>query len=186
MPTPRLLVVAFAAATVIATLAPAGAQTSPKPSGTPHPLPTPHLPTHPLHTEYLVEVNKKGQAVKVKPVLVSAMPGFNTMTFGNAQQMWIRKQDGSATVGTFKVWYDYDPKTHMISRNFSLVSTGGTWGDEEGLANQIIDLAKKEAAQDAASQAAAEEKARKNLQNYQNLNQIIGQPTPAPSPTPTI
>ena len=129
MPIARLLGAVFAAATVVATLAPAGAQTSSSPAPHPVALPSPHLPTHPLHAEYVVEVNKKGQVVKVKSGAVTNVPAFNTETYGNALQMWIRKPDGSATVGLFKVTYDYDPKTHLVKRNVSLVSAGGRWGD---------------------------------------------------------
>lgn len=181
----RLLVAAFAAASVVATLAPASAQTSPKPSGSPHPvaLPSPHLPTHALHAEYVVEVNKKGQVVKVKSGTVTNIPTFNTETYGNALQMWIRKPDGTATVGLFKVTYDYDPSNHMVKRNVSLISTGGDWGDTEGAATVMLEMAKKEAAQDAASQQKAEENARKNLPS---LNEIMGAPSPKPSPTATI
>ncbi|MBV8490258.1 MAG: hypothetical protein JO199_06995 [Candidatus Eremiobacteraeota bacterium] len=186
MPIARSLVAAFAAAIALATLAPAQAATpSPAPKGSAHPvaIPTPHLPTHKLHAEYVVEVNKKGQVVKVKSGVATNVPAFNTETYGNALQMWIRHQDGTATVGLFKVTYDYDPATQKVARNVTLISAGGTWGDEEGAANKMIDDAKKQAAADAASQAEAEAKARKNLPS---LNQITGQPTPKPSPTPTL
>ena len=92
---------------------------------TPAPKPKPtrvviHLPNVPLHTEVVVEVNKKGQVVRVKSTKPSKIASFNVQTYGNALQMWIRKPDGSATVGLYRVTYDYDPKTQNVTRHIAL------------------------------------------------------------------
>src|SRR5271155_1312588 len=137
------------ATTFVAACAPAVAATpSPKPSASPRPplvLPTPNMPKIPLHSEFTVEVIAKGQVVRVKTAKGTKVPMFNAWTYGNVLQMWIRHPDGSAEVGLYKVTYDYDPNTKKIERVPSLVSAGGTWGNEEGAANQMIDVARKEA-----------------------------------------
>ena len=181
----RLFVAATMATTLAATLAPASA--APKPTPTPaghYPaIPLPKLPTKPLHAEYVVEVNKHGQVVKIKSASATTNSTFNTQTFGNAQQMWIRRPDGTAVVGLFKVTYDYNPSTQKIARHVSFVSAGGDWGDAEGAANVMIDAARKAAQAQAAAQAANQAKERANLPSF---NQITGKPTPTPHPTPTI
>ena len=139
---------------------------------------TPHytLPTVPLHTEAVVEVNKKGQVVRIKSTKTCKVPSFNIQTFGNALQMWIRRPNGTAQVGLYRVSYDYDPKTHGVTRSIALVSAGGNWGDEEGAANVMIENARKTAAAD---------RQREEEQNAKlpSLNQIRGA-TPSPKPSP--
>jgi hypothetical protein len=165
----------------LALCAPALADTSPKPSGSPHAIriPPPHLPPVPLHAEYAVEVNKHGQVVRIKSGRGTKYATFNAQTYGNALQMWIRKADGTAVVGLFKVTYDYNPKTHAVARRISLISTGGSWGNEPGAANVMIDTAKKEAAQ--AYKQQQEQRAK-----LPSLNIITGGKTPSPSPLPTL
>jgi hypothetical protein len=138
---------------------------------------TPHytLPTVPLHTEAVVEVNKKGQVVRIKSTKTCKIQSFNIQTFGNALQMWIRRPNGTAQVGLYRVSYDYDPKTHGVTRSIALVSAGGNWGDEEGAANVMIEQARKTAAED--RQREAEQNAK-----LPSLNQIRGAPSPKPSP----
>jgi hypothetical protein len=146
------------------------------PNAVPTTLPTPNMPNFPIHTEFVVEVNKMGQVVRVKSGVQSKVPMFNAWTYGNVLQMWIRHPDGTAVVGLFKVTYDYDPKTKKVTRMPSLISAGGTWGDEEGAANQMIDIARKEAAEhQKQAQAAAS--------SLPSLQEIRGQ-SPIPSPTP--
>lgn len=169
----------------VAPCAPAFAATTPTPSAPPHtssaahPAPQetpPKLPNIPLHTEYTVEVNKMGQVVRVTSRKPSKVVTFNVQTYGNALQMWIRRSDGTAQVGLFRVTYDYDPKTQKVSRGITLISAGGNWANDEGAANVMIDTAKKEAEE---AQRAQEEQ-KKNLPS---LNQIRGF-SPGPSPTP--
>jgi hypothetical protein len=163
---------------LIATAAPALAATpSPKPTATPR-VPksvTITQPTVPLHTEFLVKVNKKGQVVSSTAVVKCKSATVNTMTFGNSLQMWIRKADGTAEVGTYRVTYDYNPKAHTINRKISLVSAGGSWGDKPGAATSMMDTAKREYLE-------AQKKQQEQIKNLPSLNTITGTPHPSASP----
>jgi len=97
----------------------------------------------PLHTEFVVEVNKKGQVVRVKSGKSTPNYTYNAQTYGNVLQMWIRHPDGTAQVGLYRVAYDYDPKTHGIRRGITLLKAGGTWGDKQGAADQMMTIFKK-------------------------------------------
>jgi hypothetical protein len=170
-----------AARSFAATPAPGGSHGAPPgvaPAGS-HGLPSAHLPTVPLHTEVVVEVNKKGQVVRVKSTKPSKMQGFNLETYGNALQMWIRKPDGTAEVGLYRVIYDYDPKTKKVTRRIALVSLGGNWGDDPGAANVMMDMAKKQAAE-------AEKQAKQHNTQLPSLNEIRGAPTPSPVHNATL
>jgi hypothetical protein len=138
--------------------------------------PLPQPPKVPLHTEFVVEVNAKGQVVRVKSAKASSDALFNTQTNGNVLQMWIRHPDGSAEVGLYRVSYDYDPKTQKISRNIAIVSRGGNWGNEPGAATVMVDTAKREYEQ-------AQQQQQQMRDNLPPLESIIGG-TPTPSPTP--
>ena len=148
------------------------AATSPAPQATPK-LVGPDIPKVKLHTEFNVEVNKKGQVVKVESGKTSKDHYFNEHTLGNALQMWIRHEDGTAEVGLYRVSYDYDPETKNVARTIALVKLGGDWGDKEGAALGMINDA------EAASKAWEEYQARQN-KNLPGLDQITGTPTPHP------
>jgi hypothetical protein len=141
-------------------------------AATPAPLPTPKLPPTPLHTEFVVEVNAKGQVVQVQHKKGCSNLFFNAQTYGNVLQMWIRHPDGSAEVGLYKVTYDWNPATKMVYRNISLVQTGGDWGDKPGAATLMMQKADEEA-------HAAQQQAQ-NLPPLENI--VNGTPAPAPSP----
>jgi hypothetical protein len=165
-----------------ATPAPSGSHGAPPgsvPGGGAHGLSAAHLPTVPLHTEVVVEVNKKGQVVRVKSTKPSKMQGFNLETYGNALQMWIRKPDGTAEVGLYRVIYDFDPKTKKVTRRIALVSLGGNWGDDPGAANVMMDMAKKQAAE-------ARQQAKAHNTQLPSLNEIRGAPTPSPAHNATL
>jgi hypothetical protein len=163
-------------------LAATGAQAATTPTPKPSPRPSAiiiHLPTTTLHSEVVVEVNKKGQVVRVKSTKPSKLRSFNVQTYGNALQMWIRKPDGTATVGLYRVTYDYNPKTQDVTRRVSLISTGGNWGNDPGAATVMMDLAKK--------QAAAAHKAQEQQNGkLPSLNEIRGGSTPHPTPAATL
>ncbi len=168
---------------LLASAAPSLAATTPKPSPAAKPTPVViHLPNTPLHTDVIVEVNKKGQVVRVKSTKPSKVRSFNIQTFGNALQMWIRKPDGSAQVGLYRVSYDYNPKNQQVTRRVSLVSAGGSWGDQEGAADVMMELAKKQAA------AAQKRQQQQQEQTKQlpSLNEIRGKATPKPTPAATL
>ena len=152
------------------------AAATPPPTSGQSAMPSIKLPTVPLHTEFLVEVNKKGQVVKSKPSKLSKVETFNLMTYGNTLQMFIRKEDNTATVGLFRVTFDYDPKTKKVSRNVALVTPGGNWGDEEGAATVMYQDAERQL-QDALK------KQQQQSESLPSLKQIRGE-SPAPSATP--
>jgi hypothetical protein len=135
----------------------------------------PRLPNTPLHTEVTVEVNKKGQVVRITSTKPCKVGSFNVQTFGNALQMWIRRPDGTAQIGLYRVTYDYDPKTQNVARHISLVKAGGGWADAPGAANVMMENVRKEA---------AEQQRRAQEQNAKlpSLNEIRGV-TPSPKPT---
>jgi hypothetical protein len=173
------------AASFSATLGTAAAATpSPAPKGTPRIVI--RLPTIPLHTEVVVEVNKKGQVVRVKSTKPSKVQSFNVQTYGNALQMWIRRPDGTAQVGLYRVTYDYNPKTATVTRRVSIVSAGGTWGNDPGAALVMTQMAKEQAAAaEAAWRKAQEQQAQQNAK-LPSLNDIRGVKTPKPTPAATL
>lgn len=160
------------------------------------PAPTPRatriivrLPTVPLHSEVVVEVNKKGQVVRVKSTKPSKSAPFNLKTYGNALQMWIRKcqTEGGETkcegvVGLYRVTYDYDPKNGKVTRKVALISPGGSWANDEGAANVMMQMLQK---QEEAAQAAAR-KAQESNGKLPSLNEIRGAPTAKPTHAPTL
>jgi hypothetical protein len=170
---PRAVALAFSVL-AIASAVPSVAAT-PAPKSTPHPLATPKLPTVPLHSEFLVEVNSKGQVAHVKYAKGTGEkdPFFNMMTLGNVEQMWIRRPDGTAEVGVYRVTYDYSPKTHHVARNIAIVSTGGSWGDDPGMATQMIQDAERR----------AQEEAKREGKSLPPLQSIVG-PSSSPSAKP--
>jgi hypothetical protein len=133
------------------------------------------LPKVPLHVEVAVEVNKRGQVVRVQSTKPCKVQGFNIQTYGNALQMWIRHPDGTAQVGLYRVTYDYDPKSQQVTRRVALISAGGNWANEPGAATVMINLAEKQAEE-------AQRKAEEQNTRLPSLNQIRGVP---PSPKPT-
>lgn len=186
---------AAATAAVLAVLAaPHPAAAAPSPS--PGPKTTRiviHLPKYPLHSEVVVEVNSKGQVVRIKSVKPSKLLSFNYQTYGNALQMWIRKcheQGGTnactAEVGLYRVTYDYDPKTTNVTRRVAIISHGGSWGNEPGAATVMMDMFRKQA--EAAAEQERKAQAQQQQQNSKlpSLNQIRGVATPKPTQPPTL
>lgn len=166
------LLQAMLLATITAiSIAPAHAAT-PAPKATPK-LVGPNVPKVPLHTEWVVEVNKKGQVVKVETGKTCKDHFFNEHTLGNALQMWIRKPDGSAEVGLYRVSYDYEPRTHGVFRNIEFLKAGGNWGDKQGAALGMINDAN-------AQQKAWEEFQARQNKNLPSLDKITSTPTPHP------
>lgn len=154
----------------------------------PAPMPTPKLPNRALHSSIMVEVNKRGQVVRItKGGQLSHDSVFDTMTIGNALQMWIRRPDGSAVTGLFRVNYDYDPHTHNVSRHVALVSAGGNWANESGAATKMVNAAKQET-REAYQRMKADERHRE-AESAKHLPDIhaavkrgLAKPTPTPHP----
>jgi hypothetical protein len=137
-------------------------------------VPHPPVPTVPLHTEFVVEVNAKGQVVRVKSAKGCKDLTYNAQTYGNVLQMWIRHPDGTAEVGLYRVTYDYDPKTKRVHRGIAIVQSGGSWANEEGAADNMMDTATREA-----EAARMQQDQGKSLPP---LNAIVGKPSPSASP----
>jgi len=142
-------------------------------------VPHPPVPKVAEHTEFVVEVNAKGQVVRVKSAKGTGAKDefFNAQTYGNVLQMWIRHPDGSAEVGLYKVTYDYDPHTKKVYRRVSLIQSGGNWGNDKGAATEMMETADRESKEAQKAQERAQSK------NLPPLNIIVG-PTPSPSAQP--
>jgi hypothetical protein len=162
---------------------PIAALAAPQPK--PVPFPTPNLPAHALHSAIDVEVNGKGQVVRIKGGQLSHDSVFDTMTIGNALQMWIRRPDGSALVGLYRVKYDYDPRTHNVARHVDLISAGGNWGNEMGAATRMVAAAKKET-QEAYARMQAQEKHRQaeSAKHLPDIKAAVKRALAKPTPTP--
>jgi hypothetical protein len=155
------------------------------PCATPAPVPTPNLPTRSLHTVIEVEVNDRGQVVRIKGGELSHDSVFDTMTIGNALQMWIRHPDGSATAGLFRVTYDYDPHTHNVARHVALISAGGSWANESGAATKMVQKAQRET-RAAYERMKAQEKQREaeSAKHLPDINAAVKRALASPTSSP--
>jgi hypothetical protein len=135
------------------------------------------LPKVPLHTEYIVAVNKLGQVTHVISGKVSKDKTYNLQTYGNAMQAFIRTADGKAISGRYKLTYDYSPKTTRVHREVALVATGTVDANAPGAVTRMYaDVRKhqKAAAKATSTPPAAPTPARTAAQ------------TPGPQPTGTF
>ncbi|HEV3155279.1 MAG TPA: hypothetical protein VGZ02_15830 [Candidatus Baltobacteraceae bacterium] len=169
---------AFFAACVFASTTPAWS------AGSPKPLATPRLPTRPLHARLIVEVNRKGQVVRVPHGDLSGDRTFDLIVLGNAMQMWIRHPDGSAETGTYSVTYDYNPKTHDLTRHPAILSRGGTWANAPGAATNIVnDLMRQQQALEQYRALKAKNEAEK-AKNLPDINAAVRRAMSKPSASP--
>lgn len=150
----------------------------------PMPMPSPNLPPKALHVQLLVEVNKRGQVVRVEHGTLSGDRSFDTMTLGNAMQMWIRHPDGSAQTGLYRVTYDYNPRTHDVARVPAMIRPGGNWANKPGAASLIIQDARQQV-QKAEARLRAEQQKREqqNAKNLPDINAAVKRSMASPSPT---
>jgi hypothetical protein len=162
---PALTLAALIAASAVASAA------TPKPTPTPIDLrkvtPKRLFPKARLHTEFIVEVNKRGQVTRIRSGNGSADPTFNAQTYGNALQAFIRTPDGNAISGVYRLTYDYDPKTSNVHRDVALMWPGGVDANAEGAAIRMMKVAAKPRPTVRAAKLAAT-------------------PTPAPRPAPSV
>jgi hypothetical protein len=114
------------------------------------------LPKVPLHTEYVVAINRLGQVTKIISGKPSKDATFNMQTSGNALQAFIRTPDDKAIPGTYRLTYDYNPATTRVRRNVSLVHEGGVDVNARGAALLMMDDVQKFAKAHPATAAAAE------------------------------
>ncbi len=68
-----------------------------------------------LHASYVVETNASGKVIRVATVAESTNASFNQRTYGMARQTIIRQP------GTYKLTYDYHPRTKQTTRSVSLL-----------------------------------------------------------------
>lgn len=138
------IAVAFAAA-----LTPLGTQAATPAPHASHPAridltkvqPKSLLPKRAEHQEYIVEINKYGQVARVRSEHGNGDPTFNAQTYGNALQAFIRTPDGHVILGTYRLTYDFDPKTARVRRDVTLVRQGGVNGDAQGAALDLMSKA---------------------------------------------
>jgi hypothetical protein len=96
-----------------------------------------------LHVEYTVEINKLGQVARVRTVKPSHNQPFDEKTYGNALQAFIRTPEGQVVVGTYKLIYDYDPRTMRVRRDVALVKAGGVDPEAKGAATDMMEIARR-------------------------------------------
>jgi hypothetical protein len=97
------------------------------------------------HSEFVVEVNKKGQVARVRAGKYSSDAAFNAMTYGNALQVFIRTPDGRAVPGTYRLNYDYDPKSRNVRRTVTLLRAGGVDPNAIGAVNAMAEINRRRA-----------------------------------------
>ena len=98
------------------------------------------------HCEFVVEVNRKGQVTRVRSGRTAHDPNFNAITYGNALQAFIRTPDGRAIAGVYRLTYDYNPADRSVRRGVELLHPGGVNPNAPGAVDQMIHLARSEAA----------------------------------------
>ena len=89
-------------------------------------------PTTAQHAEYTVEVNRKGQVIRVRSAKHASDPSFDARLYGNALQVFIRRPDGTALAGVYVLTYDYNPRTKQVTRHVALLQAGGVNPDALG------------------------------------------------------
>jgi len=135
----------------------------------------PPYPTKPMHAAYTVETNKEGQVVRVRSAETSKDTWFDTMTYGNSLQAFIRHPDGTAVAGVYKLIYDYSPQTKKVTRNVELLQAGGVDPNAKGAV--YVELEKD--AKWHAEQAAKAHPAPTSNAKLPDFSQIV-----SPSPKP--
>ncbi len=101
------------------------------------------LPKTKLHSEFIVDVNKLGQVSRIRSMKSSGDTTFNTQTYGNAQQAFIRKPDGRVVVGEYKMTYDFNPATGRVHREATLYKRGGVDPNAKGLVTEMEAIARR-------------------------------------------
>jgi hypothetical protein len=100
----------------------------------------PHTPATAVHTEFVVEVNGKGQVTRVRSGKSCPDLAFNAMTYGNALQAFIRTADGRSIPGVYRLAYDYNPKTKKVSRSVALIHAGGVDPNRIGAVDEMAQV----------------------------------------------
>jgi hypothetical protein len=141
---PALIVAALLAASAVASAAtPAPKAGAPARINVQQLQPKEIFPKAKLHVEVMVEINKYGQVARVRSIKPSHDEQFDAHMYGNALQAFIRTPDGHVVLGTYRLTYDYDPKTQAIKRDVALVKTGGVNPNAKGAANDMMEIARR-------------------------------------------
>lgn len=114
----------------------------------------PRVPRAAEHTEFVVEVNRKGQVSRVRSGKPSGDGAFNTMTLGNALQAYIRTSDGKAIAGIYRLSYDYRPDSKRVRRSVAFIRAGGVDANEPGAVDRMAEIARRGHASPAPSPSA--------------------------------
>jgi hypothetical protein len=125
------------------------------------------------HSAYVIEVNGKGQVSKVRSSVSSGNQQFDAMTYGNVIQTFVRKPDGTAVAGVYRMNYDYDPKTKNVKRSVTLLQTGGVNANAVGLVDRMAEANK-----------VAAEKVRKAMEARNKPVENVPLPFLSPTPAP--
>jgi hypothetical protein len=138
------------------------------------------LPKVRLRAEFTVETNKLGQVTRVRKVAPSHNPTFDAQTYGNALQAFIRTPEGNAVPGTYKLSYDYDPKTGRVKRDVQLVRAGGVNENARGAALDMLSkVHKRPSPSPPANSSTPAPRASVDNSRLPDLNSIM-KPTPSP------
>ena len=139
------------------------------------------LPKSKLHTEFVVETNKFGQVTRVRSGKSSPSASFNTQTYGNALQAFIRTPDGHAIAGSYRLTYDYDPHTERVRRDVALIKAGGVNPNAKGAALELMELARKyshDVTKEQQQQRQPQPAPSVNLKRLPDLPQVMNTPHP--------
>ena len=112
----------------------AGAAAAPAPAGQ-----VLYVPKQAVHSTFVIEVNGKGQVSRVRSRVTSGDRRFDGMTYGNVVQTFVRKPDGSAVPGVYRMTYAFDPKTKNVRRTVVLIAAGGVNPAAESLVDRMAE-----------------------------------------------
>jgi hypothetical protein len=102
-------------------------------------------PKQPQHTEFVVEVNGKGQVSRVRSGKHSHDARFDALTYGNAVQTFIRTTEDKSIPGVYLLSYDYDPKRLMVHRSVRQLQAGGVNAAAPGIVEVFAEINRRNA-----------------------------------------
>jgi len=108
-------------------------------------MPPPYFPKKVEHAAFVIEVNKTGQVAKVRSQQASGDRRFDVMVAGNVVQTFVRRPDGTAVPGVYRMRYDYNPKTKRVRRTVTLISAGGVDPNAEGIVERMAEINRRSA-----------------------------------------
>jgi hypothetical protein len=124
----------------------------------------------------IVEVNRLGQVTRVRSIKPSHNPGFDRHAYGNALQAFIRTPDGHVVLGSYRLSYDYDPKTLRVRRDVALVHVGGVNPNAKGAATEMMEIARRNGNRQRATSATPKPAPTDNARRLPDLPQVMHTP----------